>query len=144
MKEISTKIVINASIDKVWSVFTNFKDYSKWNPFIISIEGQVVLGKRIKTIISPPDSKKMVFKPRILFYKEKKELQWLGHFIFPGLFDGRHVFSFTENGDDSVTFIQKEMFKGILVPLFSKMIDINTKNGFVLMNEKIKEICENN
>jgi hypothetical protein len=33
-------------------------------------------------------------------------------------------------------------FSGILVPLFSKMINTNTRKGFELMNEKIKEVAE--
>jgi hypothetical protein len=143
MKEINTTVNIKASVEKVWSTFTNFSGYPGWNPFIISVEGQVALGNRIRITLSPPDSNKMIFKPKILIYKEKRELQWVGHLIFPGLFDGRHIFTIIDNGDNTVTFIQKEIFKGILVPLFSKMLDNNTTKGFMLMNEKLKAVCEN-
>lgn len=143
MKELSTEIIIKASAEKVWSVFTNFTEYPKWNPFIISVEGKVSVGNKIKITLSPPDSNEMIFQPKVLNYEAKKELQWLGHLFIPGLFDGRHIFRIIDNGDNTVTFIQKEIFKGILVPLFSKMLDTNTKNGFILMNEKLKQICEN-
>lgn len=143
MKEISTKIIINASVEKVWSVFTNFSEYSTWNPFIKSVEGQVLSGNMIKIKLAPPDSNEMIFKPTILVYKEHQELQWLGHLLIPGLFDGRHIFNIVDNGNGTVTFYQKEVFKGILVPLFSKMLDNNTRKGFMLMNEELKKICEN-
>ena len=45
MKEISTNININATAEKVWSVLTNFSKYSDWNPFIKTIEGEVLFGK---------------------------------------------------------------------------------------------------
>ena len=143
MKEISTNIVINASVEKVWSVFTNFSEYPKWNPFIVSVEGKVSLGNRMKVKALSPDSNEMIFNPKIIVYKEPEELQWSGHFLFPGLFDGRHIFKIIDNGNGTVTFIQKEVFTGILVPLYSKMLDTNTKKGYLLMNEKLKEICEN-
>jgi hypothetical protein len=50
--------------------------------------------------------------------------------------------TFIKNSDGSTTLIQSEKFSGILVPLFSKMINTNTPKGFELMNEKIKEVAE--
>jgi hypothetical protein len=144
MKEISTSITINATAAKVWSVFTNFSEYSRWNPFIKSVEGQVVVGNKIKIKLTPPESNEMIFKPTILVYKENQELQWLGYLLIPGLFDGRHIFNIVDNGNNAVTFYQKEVFNGILVPLFSKMLDNNTKTGFMLMNKELKKICESN
>jgi hypothetical protein len=42
------------------------------------------------------------------------------------------------------TFKQSEIFKGILVPFFKKMIENNTKKGFEAMNQKLKELAEIN
>ena len=36
-KMVYTEIRINASIDKVWNVFTEFEKYPEWNPFIKSL-----------------------------------------------------------------------------------------------------------
>ena len=66
-----------------------------------------------------------------------------GHWLFPGLFDGRHIFRIVDNGNNTVAFIQNELFKGIFVPFYSKMLDTDTKKGYLLMNGKLKEICEN-
>jgi uncharacterized protein YndB with AHSA1/START domain len=43
-KSIKTEIVINASKEKVWHVLTDFKRYPQWNPFITSVEGELVKG----------------------------------------------------------------------------------------------------
>jgi hypothetical protein len=40
------------------------------------------------------------------------------------------------------TFIQSEKFKGILVPLFQKMLGNNTVDSFHAMNQKLKELAE--
>jgi len=142
--EIRTEIRIKATPEKVWKLFIDYKNYPKWNPFIKSVEGNVAVGNKIVARIQAPDSKEMVFKPIVLTYSANKELRWLGHLLFPGLFDGEHRFQLIDNLDGTTTFIQSEKFTGILVPLFKKMLDNNTRRGFILMNEKLKALSEAN
>ncbi|MFV5703329.1 SRPBCC family protein [Flavobacterium sp. XS2P12] len=141
-KEIKTEISINTTLDKVWAVLINFDNYPNWNPFIKSIKGEVKIGNNITVRIEPPKSKGMTFKPRILTFETNKEMSWLGHFLFSGLFDGEHKFELIDNGNGTTKFIQSEKFKGILVPLFKKQLDNNTKKGFEEMNYKLKELAE--
>lgn len=141
-KEIKTEILINATPEKVWAILTNFDNYPNWNPFIKSIKGQVSVGNKIIVKLEPPEAKGMTFKPKVLAFESSKECRWLGHLLFPGLFDGEHKFELIDNGNGTTTFKQSEKFKGILVPLFKKMLDKNTTNGFNLMNQKLKELAE--
>ena len=116
--EIRTEMTINATPVKVWEVFTNFKEYPNWNPFIKSMKGQVAVGEKIIVKIEPPKAKGMTFKPKVLTFIEKKELSWIGRVMFPGIFDGKHKFELIDNGNGTTTFIQSEVFRGILVPFF--------------------------
>ncbi len=141
-KLIKTEIVINATPSKIWTILAKFGDYPKWNPFIKSIKGNFKVGNKIEVTITPPDSKPMTFKPKVLTNEPNKELSWLGTLLFKGIFDGEHKFELIDNGNGTTTFIQSENFKGILVPLFKKSLDNNTKNGFELMNKKLKELAE--
>jgi hypothetical protein len=141
-KEIKTEILINATPEKVWAILTNFDNYPNWNPFVKSIKGEVKVGKKITVRIEPPNAKGMTFKPRVLVFIANKELRWLGHLLFAGLFDGEHKFELIDNGNGTTTFIQSEKFKGILVPFFKKQLDNNTKRGFEEMNMKLKELAE--
>lgn len=141
-KEIRSEIVIQANPEKVWSILMDFERYPSWNPFIKKITGQAIVGKKIVARIEPPGASGMTFKPTVLVVKPFEEFRWLGNFIFTGLFDGEHIFELYENTDGSTTLIQREEFKGILVPVFAKMIDNNTRLGFELMNKKLKELCE--
>ncbi len=84
----------------------------------------------------------MTFKPKVLAYEKEKELRWLGHLMFKGLFDGEHIFELKDNGDGTTTFMQSENFNGLLVRIFSKRLDEETKPGFELMNRILKGIAE--
>ncbi len=141
-KEIKTEILIHASCQKVWSVLTNFNDYSNWNPFIKSIQGELKIGNKIRARLQPPGAQGMTFTPTILALEPNKVFKWLGHLLVSGLFDGEHCFTLQDMGNGTTLFIQSEKFSGILVSLFKKMIDQNTFQGFDLMNQKLKEICE--
>jgi hypothetical protein len=141
-KQINTSIIINATPGKVWSILTGFNHYSEWNPFIRSISGSPEPGQNITVRIEPPGAAGMTLKPKVLAFMANKEFRWKGNLIIPGLFDGEHSFILTDNGDGTTTFAQNEYFTGILIPLFTKMIEVNTVNGFKLMNEKLKMMAE--
>ena len=71
-KEIKTEILIYASPEKIWSIFTNFDNYPSWNPFIKSIKGEVKVGNKITARIEPPEASGMTFKPKILTLETNK------------------------------------------------------------------------
>ena len=141
-KQISTEIIINAAPQKIWAILTDFDNYSRWNPFIKSITGPVAVGNTITARIEPPEAQAMTFRPKVLVFEANKEFRWLGKLFISGLFDGEHIFQLTDNGNGTTTFRQSELFYGILVPLFTKMLDTNTLNGFKQMNQKLKEVAE--
>ena len=142
MKELRTSIEIHAPEEKIWKILTNFSAYPEWNPFIRSLTGEVKEGGKFKVVIQPPDSGAMTFKPTCLKFSPAKELIWLGHLGIPGLFDGEHIFELSKTSTGKTLFIQRENFKGILVPLFWKQLNTKTRRGFELMNEKLKELAE--
>lgn len=141
--ELNTRIVIQASAEKIWTILADFKNYPSWNPFIRSISGELAEGKQLATLMHPPGGSAMKFTPTVLKVEKNKEIRWLGNLFITGLFDGEHIFELHPNADGTTTFIQREQFKGILVPLFKKMIDIKTRAGFEAMNAKLKELAEN-
>ena len=69
-------------------------------------------------------------------------LRWLGRLLVPGLFDGEHSFTIRPLAEDRVRFVQREEFKGLLVPLFARSLDANTRRGFEQMNAALKERAE--
>jgi hypothetical protein len=142
-KMIYSEIIINASPDKVWNIFTDFEKYPLWNPFIKSLKGTVIKEKNIEVILQAPEKKPMTFKPKVLVFDTLKEFRWIGKLGISRLFDGEHIFELKNNGNGTTTFIQYERFRGLLVPFLNKMLDNNTKEGFMQMNEALKMRCEN-
>ena len=143
-KEIHTEISINATPEKVWAILTDFDNYPNWNPFIKSISGDVRVGNKITTRLEFPLGQGTTFKPKVLAFETNKELRWIGHLWFPGLFDGEHKFELIDNKNGTTTFKQSEYFEGILVPFFQQVLDKNTTDSFNLMNKKLKEMAEQN
>lgn len=143
MKTISSEIKINATTSEAWSVLSNFTEYPQWNPFIISIKGKMVVNNRIEVKVKPVGSSEMIFKPTVLTYIENEEITWEGRLFIKGLFDGKHTLKLIDNHNGTTTFIQSEQFRGLLVPLFTDMIENKTLKGFYLMNQKLKELLEN-
>ncbi|MEO1448240.1 MAG: SRPBCC domain-containing protein [Bacteroidota bacterium] len=134
---IETEINIQATPAQVWAVLTDFAAYPDWNPFIKSIEGEVAEGNKIKAVITD-----FTFRPRVLSFKENKELVWLGNFGIRGLFDGEHHFEIEDNGDGTVTLHHFENFKGLLLPMMRKKLETDTAAGFQSMNEALKARVE--
>lgn len=141
MNNIHTQIEINASAKEVWNILIDFDKYGEWNPFIKSIHGNPVAGEKMQVFIQPPGSKGMNFTPRVISVDLNHEFRWHGHLIFPGLFDGEHIFLIESTGENKVKFTHAEQFKGLLVPLLAKALK-NTQKGFELMNEALKKRAE--
>src|SRR5215212_9002349 len=120
MRTIETAIDIDASPDEVWAVVTDFARYPEWNPFLVRAEGNPVVGDRLEVVESG------------------RHFAWLGHLVVPGLFDGRHEFVLEPAGSGT-RFVQREQFRGILVPLLGSKLFEQTEAGFVLMNEALAE-----
>jgi len=135
--EINTSIEIKSSAEGIWQKLTAFSKYSEWNPFIKSIEGEVVEGKQIEVSAGG-----MSFKPQVLAFNTNKKLEWKGILLSSFLFEGTHLFEIVEHSQNKCTFNHSEKFKGILVPLLKRKLQNETKPGFESMNQALKKEVE--
>ena len=142
MKELRTEIEIDAPAERVWEVLASFADYPKWNPFIRRVEGKAHVGARLDVLIQPSGARSMSFKPQVLKVEPGRELRWRGRLFLPGLFTGEHIFMIDGMAANRVRFTQREVFTGLLVPLFSKSIEGDTRRGFDEMNAALKARVE--
>ena len=142
MKELHSQIDINASAERVWQLLTDFASYPQWNPFIRRISGEPTTGERLQVRLEPPESRGITLRPKVLSAEPNHQLRWLGHLFVPGLFDGEHSFVIQSLEEDWVRFVQREAFRGLLVPLFARSLDNSTLRGFEEMNRALKERAE--
>ncbi|MCF7805399.1 MAG: SRPBCC domain-containing protein [Candidatus Marinimicrobia bacterium] len=142
MQELYTEIEINATPEEVWDILMDFSNYPEWNPFVTSINGEQAVGGKLTVELTQPDSKPMTMKPTVRNIEQNREFRWLGHLGIPRIFDGEHIFELEQLDENRVRFVQREKFRGILVPFLKKMLETRTNEGFQLMNQALKKRAE--
>ena len=142
MKELRSQIEIEASAERVWQVLTDFAAYPEWNPFIRRVDGRPEVEEQLVVRMRPSGTRGMTFRPTVMKVEANRQLRWLGHLLVPGIFDGEHIFEIEELERDRVRFVQREVFKGLLVPLLARSLDRDTQRGFEEMNRALRERIE--
>lgn len=108
---ISTTIQADPSI--IWALLTNATDYKRWNSTIVSIEGEIAPGEKIK-LKSTLDPKR-TFKLKVKKFDAEKSLVW-------GDAMGKRTYTLSPNGKESVLFTMVEKIGGPIFPLFASKI----------------------
>ena len=142
MKELRSEIEIEASAERVWQLLADFPSFPQWNPFIRKATGNIRVGERLEVNIQPSGASAMTFRPTVLKVEPNRELRWLGLLLISRLFDGEHIFTIEPLGEGRVRFTQREVFTGLLVPLFARGLDTDTRRGFEEMNLALKTRAE--
>ena len=143
MKTIETDIIVDSNPDKIWGILTNFKEYELWNPFMTKVVGNAILGSRIEVNIKTISGKKRTYFPIITKCEINRELRWKGKSFLPGIFDGERIFVIEKSNDNRVSFLHKEVFKGLGVKLVGNKLDQDLRESFVRMNKSLKARAEN-
>jgi hypothetical protein len=142
-KELYSEIDINANPEKVWRILTDFEEYPDWNPFMRSMKGDLMVGRKLVVHLKPSGGRGISMKPTILAADRNHELRWIGHLGIPGLFDGEHTLEIQPiDGGQRVKFVQRELFGGIFLPFLTGMLKNDTARGFAEMNKALKERAE--
>jgi hypothetical protein len=142
VKEVRSEIEINSYPESVWKILTDFATYDQWNPFINKIIGLPTEGSKIDIYIETPSGKNRKYSPRITKVEEGRELRWFGKSSLPGFLNAEHIFTIEELQPESVRFIQREVFGGLLTRLFGKGLDTDVMQGFQDMNGALKKRAE--
>src|SRR5438034_2803899 len=134
MLELRTDIEIDAPVERVWEVLTDFDRFPDWNPFIRRIHGKAQVGSRLDVFLGASGTRGMRFRPIVTKVVPNRELRWLGRLGLPRLFDGEHIFQIEPLGPTRARFIQRERFRGLLVPLMARSLNRDARRGFEEMN----------
>jgi hypothetical protein len=70
------------------------------------------------------------------------ELRWRGHLLASGVIEGDHSFVIESLEGNRVRFIQREVFRGLIVPLFARTLASHVQQGYEEMNFALKQRCE--
>lgn len=140
--ELHTEIEIDAPAERVWAILTDFAAYPSWNPFVVSVQGELAKDARLAVRVQPPGGAAMRFQSRVSRLEPGRHFAWRGRLPIPGLFGGEHRFEVIPLGTDRVRLVHAEHFTGALVPLLRKTLNRGTRAGFQAMNEAVKARAE--
>lgn len=142
MKELRSEIEVNASAERVWHVLTDFASFPQWNPFIRRASGEIKKGAKLEVNVQPTGARGVNFRPTVLNVESNRELRLLARLWIPGLFDGEHILTIEQLGENRVRFVQRVIYRGILVPFFSRNLDKDIRRGLDEMNKALKVRAE--
>ena len=138
MREIRTEIEIAAPSTKVWSILTDFDKWKEWNPIVKQASGVASLGSKLSVTMRGKDGKDgPKYMPIVTILQEPKSFRWRGKMMSEFLFTNDKVFELEETGSGT-RLIHKELFSGMLVPLFWSKFDKHVPSMLKSMNGALK------
>jgi uncharacterized protein YndB with AHSA1/START domain len=112
-RETAVSIDIQADRSIIWVLLTNASDFPRWNSTVISIEGTIAQGEKIK--LKAKLDPKREFKLKVKEFEADNRLVW-------GDAMGNSVYTLKPIGNNLTNFSMTEKIGGPLFPLFAKMI----------------------
>lgn len=112
-RETAVSIDIQADRSIIWALLTNANDFPRWNSTVISIDGTIAQGEKIK--LKAKLDPKREFKLKVKEFDADNRLVW-------GDAMGNRVYTLKTIGNNLTNFTMVEKIGGPLFPLFAKMI----------------------
>ena len=104
--------LIDADASTIWSLLTNAPDFSRWNSTIVSIDGEIKPGGKIKLKSTLDPSR--TFKLKVKEMIPDQKLVW-------GDAMGKRTYRLEQKGEDTL-FTMSEKIGGLMFPLFANKI----------------------
>ena len=136
-KRVYTEIEIHAPVNRVWTILADNESYPDWNPYHVSVRGQMLPGRKLEVVLDKPNGERVEIEPRVMRVIPMRELTWGGG--LRGIFHGEHVFLLEEIDAANTRLVHKEDFVGIAVP-FASLDAI--EDGYRQMNQALKNRAE--
>ena len=140
MKTFEAKTTINASPETIWNILSNASDYPDWDLSMDHIEGKLALGETVKFFTKLSHQ---AFPVKVTVFEPGRKMVLTGGMPF-GLFKSERTHTLTIADDGKTTFHTKEIFSGLLLPIFGRNLPDLTENfkGFAAALKKHSEIIK--
>lgn len=112
-RETAVSIDIQADKSIIWALLTNGNDFPRWNSTVISIEGTIAAGEKIK--LKAKLDPKREFKLKVKEFEADNRMVW-------GDAMGNRIYTLKSIGNNLTNFSMVEKIGGPLFPLFARMI----------------------
>lgn len=143
MTTLTTSIDIDAPIEKVWAVLTDFDAYSEWNRFtpIVETSGRIGEPVRLRVRLNEKENGRLTRSALTMKKKAAYELCW-GSENF--LIKVNRYQTLTPLEDGGTRYESREPFGGLLAPLIMWLHRENLMRGYRWAAEGLKARAEAN
>jgi hypothetical protein len=139
--ELRCEVEIAAPVERVYRVLTDLPRYELWNPFLVSVQGELAAGRRLLVEMSLPEGKTYLLKPELLRVTENAELRWRSRFLSGALLEVEHFFQLTERRAGVTRVLQGQNFSGFLLNFGRNALTLSAR-GCVYLNQALKKRAE--
>jgi hypothetical protein len=140
-KQLITSIEIEGTPRQVWRTLTDFASYRAWNPFILDAQGACEVGSALRLRMQPVGGRPTTFTPTVREVVVEERLRWVGTLIWGQILEADHIFTI-EPLNRGCRLVQRETFRGALVPVLSRSLEASTLPAFAAMNQALKSMVE--
>lgn len=116
--EFATECTISATADRVWRILTDLPSWPEWNSTVISTEGSIALGNKVKFTVTANPGR--AFTAKVSTLVQSHRMVFTGGMPL-GLFVGERTFTLDPT-DEGVRFRMRETFTGPLSGMIGKQI----------------------
>ena len=109
---------IEAGPDAIWTILADGANYSSWDSGVVSLEGTIGLGNKLK--VTSEANPKRAFPVKVTAFDPGKGMVWTGGMPL-GLFKGERTYTLTAQGDVT-RFQMREEYTGLLHKMIFKSI----------------------
>lgn len=116
---------INAVPIDVWTLLSDGPSWTEWNPTIVSFDGTIALGEKVKLVstVNP----KRAFSLKVDEFDAPKRMVWSDGMPL-GLFTGTRSYTLTPLDGGRTEFTMEEGYTGLLAPLITRSIPDMTES----------------
>ena len=143
-QEIRTEIEIAAPPEKVWAVLSDVAKWQEWSPIINKSVGSAELGNTLEiTMLGKEEGQDgPVYSPEVIKFEAPKIFQWRAHMMAGFIMTNDKVFELEKTGSGT-KLIHKELFSGMLAPIFCGKMEEGVPPMLNAMNKALKKLVEN-
>jgi hypothetical protein len=143
LQEIKTEIEISAPPAKVWSIISDINNWQEWSPIIKESQGTVSVGSELTiTMIGKEEGKNgPKYNPIITELEQPNYLRWRAYMLTGFIFTNDKIIELEETSSGT-RLIHKELFKGLLAPIFCGQMEKGVPPMLNSMNKALKDLAE--
>lgn len=140
--ELRSEVEIQAPLSHVYGVLTDFARYEQWNPYLTDVQGELVVGGRLKVGLSLPEGNSYELETEVTRVSPGAELRWVARLWSAAfLLQLEQSFALSEPSPGVTRVAHGQDFSGFLLRFAGSALT-QAARGAVYMNQALKKRAE--